>query len=496
MHARSVVVLLAFALVAVSCGHGEQARGHTLVAAISGSPDLVDPHRTTAYASFQILENVYDTLVEPDEHLEMRPSLAQTWTTSPDALIWTFTLRQDVRFHNGRPLVADDVVFSIERIQGGANAFRVETVEEVVALDERTVEFRLSQRTPGLLENLGANKGMAIMPRELVEQGNPALDAIGTGPFELTEYQESQGATLTANRGYWREGPFVDAIEFRFISEPTAALTALSTGEIDWTDNIPPQQVEALAGDQRVVLQRVTSTDYWYFAANIAREPFDDPRVRRALAFGIDREIVTEAAKFGAAVPNQTAIPSNHPFAMEYDPYTHDPRRAQALLTEAGASDLSFEIMVTDAYPETLTAAQVIQAQLAEAGVDVRIRTLDLAGWLAEQGVGNFDVFMLGWIGNITPFDFYYANHRTGANRNFHGYSNPEVDRLLDQARTEPDEAARKALYHQAARLIVDEASYVYLYNPDVVHAWSPAVQGYEPRPDRAIRFRQVHLDR
>ena len=152
------------------------------------------------------------------------------------------------------------------------------------------------------------------------------------------------------------------------------------------------------------------------------------------------------------------------------------------------------DLMVTSAYPETVTAAQVIAANLAEIGITVEIRTLDFATWLDEQGQGNFDVFFLGWLGNLDPDDFYFAQHRTDGGFNFQGYSNPAVDELLDAARVETDQAARKAMYDEAAKMIVDDASYVYLYNPDVIQGWSPDVEGYTVRGDRAIRFRDVSL--
>jgi peptide/nickel transport system substrate-binding protein len=153
------------------------------------------------------------------------------------------------------------------------------------------------------------------------------------------------------------------------------------------------------------------------------------------------------------------------------------------------------EIMVTDEYPETVTAAQVIESQLEPLGIDVSIRTLDFATWLDEQGKGNFDAFILGWLGNIDPHDFYYAQHHTGESSNFHGYSNPEVDALLERGATETDRDARKEIYDEAAELIVDDASYVYLYNPDTVNAWRPELSGFTVRGDAAIRFEDVRIE-
>jgi peptide/nickel transport system substrate-binding protein len=486
---------------AVDIGGGEDTaeggQGGVLIAAISGEPDQLDPHKTTAYPSFQVLENVYDTLVQPNVDLEFEPALAESWEVSDDGLVWTFHLREGVEFHDGSPFTADDVVFSYNRIidEELANAYRFGTVEEVRAVDDHTVEIEVSEPTPNLLANIGAFKGVAIVSEEATTGGDIQREPVGTGPFQFVDHVQGRSIALEANEDYWGEGPDLEGVEFRFISEPTVAMTNLETGEVHWTDNVPPQQIEQLKAEDDIVVESVPSTDYWYFATNLEREPFDDPRVRQALAFGIDREAVTAAAKFDAATVNQTAIPEGSFWYFDHGPYEHDPERARQLLEEAGVDDLSFEMMVTDEFPETIQAAQVMASQLAEIGVDMEIRTLDFATWLDEQGQGNFDAFMLGWLGNIDPHDFYYAQHHSEGNFNFHGYSNPQVDELLDAGRTETDPEARKEIYDQAADIIVDEASYVYLYNPDVVHAWLPILEGYEPRVDRAIRFEDVSLE-
>ena len=478
-------------------GGGEAGRGGTLTAAISGEPDQLDPHKTSAYPSFQVLENVFDTLVEPDENLEFQPALAESWETSEDGLTWTFDLRDGVRWHNGRELVADDVTYSYNRIidEELANAYRFSSVESVTAPDADTVEIKVSRPTPNLLANIGAFKGTAIVAKENVEDGSITREPVGTGAFRFDSYSPGDALRLTRNDDYWGGDVPLDGVEFRFVSEATVALTNLQGGQVQWTDNVPPQQVESLRDSDDLELQTVASNDYWYFAANQARKPYDDPRVRQALAFGIDREQITEAAKFGLATVNQTAIPEGSAFHHDYAPYERDVEKAKQLLADAGVTTpLKMDLMVTNEYPETVSAAQVMQSQLREIGVEVSIRTLDFASWLDQQAQGNFDVFMLGWLGNIDPDDFYYAQHRTGANFNFQKYSNPEVDRALDAARAETDQEARKELYETAVEQIVDDASYVYLYNPQVVQAWSPRVQGYEARADRAIRFRDVSL--
>ncbi len=470
--------------------------GGTFTVAIGQQPDQLDPHITTAYPSFQVLENVYDTLVVPDaETLEMSPSLATEWTTSEDSLTWTFTLRDDVTFHDGSAFDAADVVYSYERIidEELANAFRFATVDSVTAVDDTTVEIALTEPTPNLLANLGGFKGMAILPEGAADELDLATEANGTGPFTLGA-QGPDGLTLEANPDYWGEGPQVDAVEFRYISEPTTALTELQTGGVDWTDNIPPQQIESLADADDVVLETTPSQDYWYFSANFEREPFDDPLVREALGYAIDREAITQAATFGAGSANQTAIPPDSFWSSDHAPYSYDPEQAMSLLEEAGVSDLTMGLMVTDEFPQSVTAAEVITSQLAEVGITVEVQTETFATWLDRQGQGDFDAFLLSWLGNLDPFGYYHSQHITDGSNNYQGYSNPEVDELLEQASVETDEDARKDLYDQAVEMIVDDGSYYYLYNPDVVQAWSPEVSGFTIRADRAVNFETVSL--
>jgi peptide/nickel transport system substrate-binding protein len=473
----------------------EPAVGGDLIAAISGEPDQLDPHLTTAYPSFQVLENVYDTLVQPDPELQFEPALATDWTVSDDQLNWTFQLREGVTWHNGREFVADDVVFSYERImEEGANAWRFEAVEEVRAVDDLTVEIEVSQPSPNLLANIGAFKGMAIVPPEIVEDGTIGQEPVGTGPFRFVSYTEGSNVVLEANPDYWGDGPHVEGVEFRFIPEGSVAMTNLRAGEVDWTDNIPPVEVGEVLDDGDLQAEAVPSNDYWYFALNNNREPFDDVNVRRALALAFDRDQLVEAAMFDAATPNQTAIPEDSFWYTDHAPYDHDPDQASELLEQAGVNDLTVDLMVTDEFEETITAAEVLEAQWGEIGVSVDIRVLDFSTWLDEQGEGNFDAFLLGWLGNIDPDDFYFAQHHSEGGFNFHGYANDQVDELLEAARTETDDDDRKDLYDGAVEIIVDEASYVYLYNPDVVQAWVPGLEGYDVRPDRAINFETVRL--
>ncbi len=505
---RSLPVVVAGVLLVGACGGGGESvdtgggggggggEGGTLVAAVAAQPDQFDPHVTTAYPSFQVLENVYDTLVVPNpDDLTFEPSLATDWTTSDDQLTWTFNLRKNVKFHDGSAFDAADVAYSFNRIIEDElqSAFRFATVKRIRAVDADTVEIALKEPTPNLLDNVGNYKGLSIIPEGSAKKSELNRKAIGTGPFKLGKI--TPGAiTVTANKDYWGEGPFLDQVEFRFVSEATTALTGLRSGDVHWTDNIPPQQIESLEGDDAIQLERVPGVDYWYMSLNFEKEPFGNPQFREAVSLGIDREAITEAARFGAATPNQTAIPEGSFWHSEYAPYERDTGRAKQLVEDAGGANTQMGIMVTDEFPESVQAAQVIASQLKEVGIDVKIETEDFATWLDRQGKGDYDAFLLSWLGNLDPFGFYNSQHTCEGSNNYQKYCDKETDRLLNEAATETDRDRRKELYDQAARRIVDDNSYIYLYNPEIVQAWTPEVTGYKIRPDRAINFETVRL--
>jgi peptide/nickel transport system substrate-binding protein len=467
-----------------------------LIAAIKGEPDQLDPNKTSAYFSFEVLENVYDTLVEPDANLEMRPALAESWDVSPDQLTWTFHLRRGVTFHDGSPLTADDVVFTYRRIidEELSNVDKLSAVTDIRPVNPTTVTLRLKQPTPNLLTNLGGFKGMAIVQRKNVESGQIATHPIGTGPFAFESQKSGDSITLKANPTYWGGPPKVAGVIFRFISEPSTALSALQAGEIDWTDSIPPQRVSQLKDDDSVNLAVTPSNDYWYLALNEARKPWSDVRVRQAIAYAIDRDAIVAATSYGTAAKNELAIPKGSFWYADYARYGYDIEQAKRLLREANASPQNLDMLVTTEYPETVTAAQIIADNLAPLGITVNIRTVDFATWLDEQNSGHFDMLMMGWLGNIDPDDFYYAQHRTDGSSNAQKYSNPEVDRLLDAGRVETNLDTRAATYRKAAAIIADECSYIYLYNPSVIQAWSKDMSGYEARRDKAIRFRTASI--
>src|SRR5262249_10667722 len=215
-----------------------------------------------------------------------------------------------------------------------------------------------------------------------------------------------------------------------------------------------------------------------------ARRPWNDVRVRQAIAYAIDRGAIVKATSYGTATANQLAIPKDSPWYSPYDRYRYDIGQAKSLLDGTGVKDQPLDMLATSEYPETVTAAQIIAHNLQPLDINVKIRTVDFATWLDEQNNGHFDMLMMGWLGNIDPDDFYYAQHHTGGKSNAQKFSNRDVDKLLDAGRTETNWDTRKNIYAKAAAIIADQVSYIYLYNPSVIQAWSTHLSGYQTRQD------------
>ncbi len=492
-------------LLAVTAAGMAQTSGGTLVAAWAQDPVGLDPHKTSAYSSFQILENVLDTLVTTDDSGKIVPSLAESWDISDDGLTYTFHLRSGVEFSNGRAMTADDVVYTYTRMldpdTGSGNAYKLGGVDSVTAPDASTVVMTLSEPNAALLSHLAIDKTVGIIAKEDVEDGTINTQPHGTGPFMITDFQPGTSVTLERNPNYWQDGlPYLDKVQINIIPDESVRRTSLVSGDVDWVISVPPQSVDQLKSQDGVTVDETPAGAYWYIGVNTDRSadsPLAKPEVRQAISFAINRDNVAAAAQFGLATPTQDPIPSSSPWAYDYSPYEYNPDKAKQMLADAGYPDgFSMEIMPTTQYEESIRAAQVIQSDLGKVGIKVDINTLEWAQWLEEEGKGNYDTYVCSWNALVDPDDYFYAQHKTGEVFNFTGYSNDKVDQLLEQGRRTQGFDARKPIYQQVNQMIVDDAPYIYLYNPDNVNAFRDYVKGYQARSDQAIRFVTTWLDK
>jgi len=481
---------------------GEPVPGGTLRAAFQNEWESLDPHVTSSYSSYQVLNNVLETLTFYDDDMNLVPWLAESWEQSEDGLTWTFTLREGVLFSNGREMTAEDVKWSFERLidpeTGSGNAGRVgppETVIEVI--DDYTVAITHPEPFGIFPQSLGFNKSTGIMAQESMEEDGSINVPIGTGPFAITEVEGTTRLLLEKNQDYWQEGlPYLDAVEIEPIPDDTVRETALRGGEADWVLAIAPQSFESLQDDPDIVVATAPQLSYDYIGINLTREPFDDVRVRQAIALALDREELCAAGFFGLCEAIQGPVGPGSPWYFGYEPYGQDIERAQELLAEAGYPDgFEMELMPTVQYGETVRAAQVLQQQLAAIGIEAAINAPEWSEWLELEGSFQYDAYICNWNGLIDADQYYYLQHHTGEVFNFTGYSNPEFDELVEQGRAINDFDERYEIYEQADQILVDDAPYVYMYNKDEIRAYAPYVKGFVVRPDQANNFWTVWLD-
>ncbi|MEO0563317.1 MAG: ABC transporter substrate-binding protein, partial [Chloroflexota bacterium] len=477
----AVMLVLLMAVPLALAQDAEPTEGGTLRAAWQGEWDGLDPHRASTEATFQVLNNVLETLTFYDDDMNLIPWLAESWEQSEDGLTWTFILREGVTFSDGSDLAAEDVVWSLERLVdpdiASGNAFRVGgggTTFEVV--DDLTVAITTEAPNATLPNSLGANKSTGILPAGSADEDGNIDIPVGSGPFVISEVVGTTDITLTANENYWQEGlPFLDAVEITAISDNAARELALEGDEVDWIFTISPQNLEALQADEDIIVETSPRLSYDYFGLNTTRAPFDDVRVRQAIAYSIDRDQICAGAFFGLCEATHGPTASGTPWYFPYAPYSRDIETAAALLEEAGYPD-GFEMTINTVvgFEETVRGAQIVAQQLSEVGITVNVEQEEVAQILERQASGDFDALMWSWLGLTDASDYFYLQHRTGETFNFTGYSNEAFDALVDEGFTIGDFDERYSVYEEANQILVDDAPYIFMYAKSEVKAWNP----------------------
>ena len=512
---RSWILALALAL---GFALAQPQFGGTLRVGMQTDPVGLDPHLSSATATRNMLENTYETLVMFSPSLEIIPGLAESWEASEDLLQWTFHLREAL-WHDGTPVTAEDVKFSIERIKdpelASPRAADFAVVERVDAVDERTVVMTLSEPSTPLLAKLGQSMNV-IVPQHVVEaNGDLQNVVVGSGPFRFVEYVPQTRLVLERFDQHWGQDeagnqlPYLDGITFTFYPDPTARTTAVLTGNVDWIEYVPAVDVPALQADPSVVVAGGVTSNFRSVQFNTTEPPFDDYRVRQAFAYAIDKQAVVDLALFGTGgvVATGATIPAGNYYAVEDSPYNvRDVEKARALLAEAGYADgFEFEFYITSTYDFLRDPAEIIQsnlaaigvtANLAEIGVTANIKLEDWSIFLPTYIAGDFTALVSGSSGQTDPDQFLYTPFFSTVSTNFGKFQDARVDELLLAGRQEPDPEARRELYREAQYRILELSPHVFLFHSAQYAAHTPDVQGYDFYPNGSyIGFRNVWLN-
>jgi peptide/nickel transport system substrate-binding protein len=463
-------------------------RGGTLVVGMSQDLPGLDPHPSTSTITYQVLSLVYQGLVDFDRDLKIKPVLAESWKVSPDGKQWTFALRKGVKFHNGRPLTASDVKFSLDRILDPKTAARgkgaLSIIESVQVVDPQTVRVHLTRASGAFLSRI-AGTYQAILPPEAVQ--GPAFKPIGTGPFQLTEWKTNERVELKRFDGYWEAGlPYLDALTLKPVPDGTVRLTALKTGDAGFIQLIP---LESLAE-----LQAAPSKDYVIstvkggggFSAiilNSRKPPFNDVRVRRAVALATDKKEVGLGVWRGFAQPVNQWMPPGTPWFFNVPDRKVDVEQAKKLLAEAGIAKGTKLTHTVGQVANLVPAAQVFQAQLTRIGIDLQLEVLDWPAYIKRQRAMDFTSTNTNFFPKVDPDDAYYRyfHSKGGANELSGGYANPAADKLLEEGEATIDPAKRAEAYRRLVELLEDEVPVVTTGLGDAAVGWRTPVKGFEP---------------
>lgn len=475
----------------------EPSDGGDLRAALTGEPDVLDPAISSIYTGAQVYENIFSKLIDIDPDGKFVGDLATSWEQTDDKT-WTFHLVDDATFQNGEKFTSADVVYTFDRILDPATASAYAglyaPIESVEAVDPTTVVFHLKAPFGPFLTNLAANG--QIVNKKAIETGDPARHPVGTGPFEFVEWVQGDHITLKKNPTYFKKDlPHLDTVTFKFMLVDQSRIDALSAGEIDWADAVPLQQVDALSTDPR--FNYVTSAVAGipdFLAFNTKKAPFDNPLVRQAVAKAIDRSEITKVAYLGTGEDGLEEVPTGSSWygatGLEAEP---DIEGAKKLLAEAGYKDgLSIDYLGLSQYPELLKTGQVVREQLKKIGIDMKIEAVDVSVWYDAYSRGDYQITSAYQERTIDPDNFYSLVLKSGGPINATGYSNPEVDALIDQAAALTDEKERSALYVKIREKVAADAPLVFTHYETLNYLMNKNVVGSEITPTLSLHLEKV----
>jgi peptide/nickel transport system substrate-binding protein len=477
---------------------GKPVTGGTLTAALTGNPSSMDPAGAGIYTSLQVLDNVFNKLITMDETGQFVGELASSWKQVDD-LTYTFSLVDNATFHNGEKFTANDVKYTFERIvnpktaSSYASAYTAIKTIEVVSPTE--VTFHLSSPFAPLLTNLAQNG--EIVNQKAIESGDPTRKPVGTGPFMFVEWVQGDHITLKRNPSYFKAGqPYLDQIVFRFLLVDKSRISALQSGQVDWVDAVPLDQLPALRKDPSY--RYVTSTVAGipdFIAMNTSKAPFNNKALRQAVQAAVDRKEILNIAYFGAGEIGSMEVPSGSKWYGGTDPFASGPNLdlAKQKMAEAGyANGLTVTFLSLPQYPELQKTAVVLKDQLQKIGINLQIKQQEVTVWFGAYAKGDYEMTSAYWSGTIDPDNFYSTQLATGSANNYTKYSNPTLDAMISKARAMTDESGRKALYEQIRGIVWDDAPLVFAHYETLNYLMRNNVAGSKINPPLELNLGDV----
>jgi peptide/nickel transport system substrate-binding protein len=447
----------------------------SIVIGMTLEPPMLDPTAGAAAAIGEVTyRNIFEGLTALDSSMQVHPLLAKSWTVSPDGLTYTFSLQPAVTFSDGARFDCSVVQFSYERAAApdsvNAHKGKFEPIASVACPAPGTAVVTLKRPTGGFLVDMGTNDAVMVSP---VSAGGNKTNPVGTGPYKLVRWAKGDRVELTRNPAYWGKRPAIDDVTFRFIADPSAATAAVMAGDVDAFPLFPaPETLDQFRGDKRFHVQIGTTSGKTIMSLNNARKPFDDVRVRRALAYAIDRKALVEAlGSYGTPIGSHF-VPGDAGYVDLTGAYPFDPAKARALLKEAGIKP-GFTVTISLPPPSyARRGGEVIAAMLADVGITAKLVPIEWAQWLdVVFKQSDFDATIISHVepGDIGIYarDKYYFN-----------YHNPEFDALYKRYAEANDPAERLKLVEQLQHKLSADEPNVFLFALAKVGVWNAKLRG------------------
>lgn len=473
----------------------EAVYGGSVVVGIQQDIDSLDPHKATAAGTKEILFNIFEGLVKSDKNGDLMKALASDYTISGDGLVYTFTLRDGVRFHNGNAVTAEDVKYSLERASGLLDGTplisSLSVITNVEILDEKTVQVTVGGANTELIYSFTA----AIIPAGSGEDesGTP----IGTGPFSFVSYTPQVGIVVKKNADYWQQGlPYLDEVTFKIVTSADTALLELQGGSIDIYPYLTDSQATELAGSFQIL--SAPSAVVQALFLNNADPLLSDVRIRQAICYALDKDLVNEFVAGGrATLISGAMLPTLTTYYTDLnDVYGTGANleKAKELMADAGYPDgFDLEIVVPSAYEYHVQTAEVVAEQLKEADIRVTIKPVEWNTWLEDCYNGRqYQATISGVTSDATP-GYMMNRFRTDSKKNFVNFASAEYDEIYQKAAAETDIAKKAEYYKQLQQIICEEAGSAFIQVPATTVAVSPELAGYTFYPAYVQDLSVVH---
>ncbi|MEH0076188.1 ABC transporter substrate-binding protein [Pannonibacter sp. Pt2] len=468
--------------------------------ALQDDADVLDPAQSRSFVGRIVYTAMCDKLVDVSPDLKIVPQLATEWAWSEDGMTLTMKLREGVKFHDGTDMDAAAVVATIERnmtLPESRRKSELSSVEKVEATGPLEVRFTLKKPDVTLLAQLSDRAGMIVSPAAAEKLGaNFGSSPVCAGPFKFVERIQQDRIVLEKFQDYWnKDNIFIDKVTYLPIPDSTVRLANLQSGDLDMIERLAPTDAAAVKADPNLTYADVVNIGYMSVYVNVgngsrADNPFGkDKRLRQAFSMALDRDALVQIVYEGTAVGGNQPFPPNSPWFNKSIPVpARDVEKAKQLVKEAGFDRVPVELQVSN-NPVAQQMMQVVQSMVAEAGIDVTLKSTEFATLLDEQTRGNYQLSRSDWSGRVDPDGNIHQFVTCNAGLNDTKYCNPEVDRLLNEARASTDDAVRKEKYDAATAILNDDLPMIYLGHQSWIWAMKKDITGFVASPDGMIRL-------